>query len=395
MDTTTNTEIVQPVQVDTSPAPPVVKAKRGRRSKKEIAEMEAQKELDRLNAPASEVNLVVEKPAPKKRGRKPKGGKIVEDVDSGMVVANEKPNVILHLKCFTCDLTNDGSGCDHESDFTDANVKSYDENILPYHIVDKNSASTSLENITNYQSILLNMSNSNDTTRNTSLSVENHSHLLASDGTHDMTNMTNMTDMNSANTTSTKEVWKKLKSLEQSLHMNNIPDSNSACFWCSYDFDNPPIYIPKMLMKNTYHVYGCFCSPECSAAYLMKENIDSSSKFERYALLNSIYNKVFDYAKNIKPAPDPHYLLDRFCGNLTIQEYRQLLKSDRLFLVVDKPLTRVLPELHEDNDEFIINNKIIPTSNQFSLKKRIKESASVSQPRVSSGENFGIFSMVG
>ena len=23
-----------------------------------------------------------------------------------------------------------------------------------------------------------------------------------------------------------------------------------------------------------------------------------------------------------KPAPDPHYLLDRFCGNLTIQEYK-------------------------------------------------------------------------
>ena len=32
--------------------------------------------------------------------------------------------------------------------------------------------------------------------------------------------------------------------------------------------------------------------------------------------------------------------------------------SKTLFLLVDKPLTRILPELYEDND-FIINNKII------------------------------------
>jgi hypothetical protein len=35
---------------------------------------------------------------------------------------------------------------------------------------------------------------------------------------------------------------------------------------------------------------------------------------------------------------------------------------------VDKPLTRILPEFHEDNDEFIIHNKIIP-SNNYNLKK--------------------------
>ena len=42
-----------------------------------------------------------------------------------------------------------------------------------------------------------------------------------------------------------------------------------------------------------------------------------------------------------------------YLGNLTIQEYRSLLGNERLFLVVDKPLTRILPELHEYNDEFI------------------------------------------
>jgi hypothetical protein len=37
--------------------------------------------------------------------------------------------------------------------------------------------------------------------------------------------------------------------------------------------------------------------------------------------------------------------------------------------IVDKPLTKIMPELHEDNDDFIINNKIIP-SNSYQIKKQ-------------------------
>jgi hypothetical protein len=174
------------------------------------------------------------------------------------------------------------------------------------------------------------------------------------------------------NNNDTKEIWKKLKNLQYNLHTNNISDKKSACFWCTYEFDNPSIYIPKHFIKDSYHVYGCFCSPECATAYLMEENIDSSTKFERYHLLNHIYSKIYDYKKNIKPAPKPYYMLDKFYGNLTIQEYRSLLKNDRLFLVVDKPLTRIMPELHEDNDDFIINNKIIP-SNTYQIKRKVQQ----------------------
>jgi hypothetical protein len=70
--------------------------------------------------------------------------------------------------------------------------------------------------------------------------------------------------------------------------------------------------------------------------------------------LNQIYSKVYECKKNIKPAPDPHFLLEKFYGNLTIQEYRKLLRTEHLLLVIDKPLTRILPELHEDTDDFIM-----------------------------------------
>ena len=115
-------------------------------------------------------------------------------------------------------------------------------------------------------------------------------------------------------------------------------------------------------------VYGCFCSPECALAHLKNEEIDNSTKWERYALLNNVYSKIYNYTKNIKPAPNPHYTLDKFYGNLTIHEYRKLLQNDRILMVVDKPMTKVLPELYEENNEMpnVYNNMLI--TNQSSNK---------------------------
>jgi hypothetical protein len=179
----------------------------------------------------------------------------------------------------------------------------------------------------------------------------------------------------SDNNATMKDIWKKISQLKINYNKNDtfqiIGSHRSACFWCTCDFDTPAIYIPKLMVKDTCNVYGCFCHPECAVAFLMNENIDTSTKFERYHLLNHIYAKVYDYKKNIKPAPNAYYMLDKYYGNLSIQEYRSLLRNERFFLIVDKPLTRILPELHEDNEDHIINNKIIP-SNNFHIKKKLQ-----------------------
>ena len=177
------------------------------------------------------------------------------------------------------------------------------------------------------------------------------------------------TDESTDEIDTSKIIHEKLKNLQLNLHINNISDKKSACFWCTHEFDNPPIHIPKFLLNGSYHVYGCFCSPECAVAHLMEQSIDSSSKFERYHLLNQIYTKIYDYNRNIKPAPNPFYTLDKFFGNLSITEYRKLLAHDRLLFIVDKPLTRILPELHEDNNDFLLKTKGIPNGN-LRIKKR-------------------------
>jgi len=345
--------------------------KRGRKSKKEIEEAEKNANLeksqneDSLNKEENievnieensifssntngETNLIdeiiqsdedddnklsPEKPVAKKRGRKPKGGKIIQQITPLNNTKETKPNIILHLKCSLKDLNSAnlfGSSLEGYSFSTNQPKLAYD--------VMNNEIICQPVKVPEYE-------------------VE-----LESD--YDLDSCKKDNDI--------RDIWKKLKVLEHYMHINNINNKKSACFWDTCEFDNPPIYIPKYFMNNSYHVYGCFCSPECAVAHLMNEPIDSSSKFERYYLLNSIYGKIYDYKKNIKPAPNPYYMLEKYYGNLSIQEFRSLLRNERLFLVVDKPLTRIMPELHEDNDDFIINNKIIP-SNTYQIKKRLQK----------------------
>lgn len=307
-----------------------VKKKRGRKSN-------AEKKL--LEESKNEQNTT---PTPKKRGRKPKGGKIIEENVNKQEENIITPNIILHLKCNNDDIHNYNNNDSIES-FNIATNKNAE---LSYQLINNNNINNNI--ITE---------NNNNIISNTK-QTESHNPFNVND---------NQQNNIECNKSSRKEIDDKLKELQLNLHTNNISDKKSACFWCTYEFDNPPIYIPKFLIQNTYHCYGCFCSPECSVAYLFNENIDSSIKFERYHLSNLIYSKIYNYEKNIKPAPNPYYILDKFYGNLSIVEYRQLLNYDRLLFVIDKPLTRILPELHKDNDDFLLGKNI--SYNNLKIKK--------------------------
>jgi len=374
----------------------IIKQKRGRKSKKDLQLAAEQKlnfkqentieitnednitcsiqEISETNEDneTNETNETILKPGAKKRGRKPKGGKIIQQTIHLNNNKDTKPNIILHLKCSLKDL--------QTNTLLSSNVESFNfsesKGDLSYEVINS-SEPIFIKNS------YLDISNENYNNNNNSNNSNNSNNKLYDSQYDDE-------EENCFNKDSdTKEIWKKLKQLEHNLHINNISDKKSACFWCTYEFDNPPVYIPKYLIKKSYQVYGCFCSPECSTAYLMEENIDSSTKFERYHLINHIYSQIYDYKKNIKPAPNPYYMLEKYYGNLNIQEYRSLLRNDRLFLIVDKPLTRILPELHEDNDDFIINNKIIP-SNTYQIKKKLQRKTQIQNKNNIFNEKFSV-----
>lgn len=329
----------------------VVKKKRGRKPKN--------KNVEQSNETHNQVennSEIIEKPPPKKRGRKPKGGKIIVNDTKPVQSTVVKQNVILHLKCNLKDINNDENVFFNSID----DLKTKGKTIpLEYEIINKNVNNTnSIHDIENNMTNIV-------TQKEDFLQEKNNDNIILY-----------------------KDINSKLKELQQLLHTNEISDKKSACFWCTYTFDNPSIYIPKYKIQNTYQCYGCFCSPECATSYLYNENIDTSIKFERYQLINYIYSKIYDYNHNIKPAPNPYYLLDKYFGNLTISEYRKLLRNDRLLMVIDKPLTRILPELHEETNNFMMT--IQNEQQNTGIYKVKKKSKTTITKNSIVNENFGI-----
>jgi hypothetical protein len=328
------------------------KKRRGRRKKSEME--------------TAEKELVV----PKKRGRKPKGGKLSNKEDNNANEILPPENVILHLKCNISEI---------DDQITSKNILDYNPKMPPeiktYDILEENVYTSYHDNDKSKYFDAYNDGNAN--THTCSQCIENNK--IKTCGRDIETN--NNVKIN------IRELNSKLKEQKNLLYNGEMNGKTSACFWCTCEFDNNACYIPKCEDESKIDGYGSFCRPECAVAFLFDENIDDSIKFERYQLLNKIYSKVYDFKKNIKPAPDPHYLLDKFYGNLNIQEYRQLLSGDNLLFIVDKPMTRVFPELFEDNDNFILgvygngitknatsNNSVYKVKRQSEKPKEIDKS---------------------
>jgi hypothetical protein len=220
------------------------------------------------------------KKEPKKRGRKPKGGKLITNVSTDSINnVSYKPNIILHLRCKS---SNNDNLADTEG-FNNDNI-SYD-NVEDDPIINN------------------------------------------------------------------KDIWNKLRILNKELHTNNIRPSN-CCFWDTCEFSTQPCFIPIDFNRNNTKAYGTFCSPECAVAYLFNENIDTSTKWERYALINNLYKNIYNYDINIKSAPDPRFLLNKYFGNLTITEYRNLnTNKHKQYIILKKPMTIITPEICETNNE--------------------------------------------
>ena len=283
----------------------------------------------------------VPKPPPKKRGRKPKGGKIIKKntkINENSITP--PPNVVLHLKCSSNDLLS-------QNNFNITDYNPNVENPIAYNI-NTNTKMYELQ----YEEI------------KTQEKPQYNNIILKKE------------KPKQEECVNTKEIWDKLNKLKRNLRTNNVSDKRSACFWCTYEFDNPAVHIPKQYNGDCLEVYGCFCSPECALSYLKNEQIDDSTKWERYSLLNNVYSKIYDYEKNIKPAPNPHYMLDKYYGNLSIQQYRKLLSKERIYMVVDKPMTKILPELYEENNEIPnVYNNLLDTQQQTNVKNfRLKRS---------------------
>ena len=153
-----------------------------------------------------------------------------------------------------------------------------------------------------------------------------------------------------------------------------LPDKTDiVCFWCCHGFPTPPIALPSHILDETWHVYGNFCSPECAAAHLFKERLDSHVQWERYALLNTLYSEDAGIkagsVHGIKPAP-PREVLRMFGGSMDISEYRALVHERKLRVdVMTPPMVSIIQTMDTKPMDFYDQNiKNVFTKNDLQHK---------------------------
>ena len=379
----------------------------------------------------------------KKRGRKPKGGKIISlnDVNDASSVENQNQNnkhhkletnlvstnVILHLKCSYTDMHSSSismfkyepnieavesyadssdiseSACEYKNSTTTTppSISVSDESIDEKYkkVIEEHQMESVSEILKTLKTPI--PDNPTETITSSSCSVNSNKQFITSSSAFFSGNGPDLTPPAVPIVTITaaepmKEIYKKVNKLKVILHSDNAMFNavqHSACFWDTCEFNTPVIHIPKLYNKasDSYTVYGCFCSPECAVAYLVRESLDSSVKFERIQMLNEMYNNVCNNTdRPVKPAPDPRYTLNKYYGNLTIEEYRKLLKSDHLLYIVNKPLTHSLPELYDDNNDFLVNGRSTSSSSN-SISSSVSghvQASSASTPSMASASMF-------
>lgn len=179
----------------------------------------------------------------------------------------------------------------------------------------------------------------------------------------------------------------KLRNLK--IHLYTLahtlsPDiKRSNCFWCTCPFTDTPVHQLSYGQNNKVFGKGVYCSPECACAdAFAATGLSDAGKFEGYQLLNYCYRRVTASGEidpvPIRPAPAPHYFLDKFLGNMTAEEFRAMNRtSSHLLYTLEAPITQVIPELHED-----ASGKTILGSPPFmgTGKYRVKRQSDYKQP---------------
>ena len=169
---------------------------------------------------------------------------------------------------------------------------------------------------------------------------------------------------NFSNKSAKKNIEPCLIQFNEANRNNTWPSHTSIyCWWCSHPFDGPPCALPSNYCNNVFQVKGVFCSPECAAAHNFNDTNSGEDLWERYALLNFLYRKIYnDNNIKIKLAPAKE-TLKIYGGCLTIKEFRiHNTNYMKTYKLISYPLQSITPiqELKDINNGFSskVDNKI-------------------------------------
>ena len=172
------------------------------------------------------------------------------------------------------------------------------------------------------------------------------------------------------------KVIELLKDFEEKNKHNEWPSNTTiACYWCCHQFNNTPFGIPVRYTNDRFHVYGCFCSLECAAAYNLDSKDASDDVWERSSLINMLARQL-DYKNYVKPAPS-RLSLKMFGGHMDIQEFRTYCQSNKVININFPPMMTITQQIEEINETDINNDyRYIPIDtdriNKYKEKVKLK-----------------------
>jgi thiol-disulfide isomerase/thioredoxin len=156
-----------------------------------------------------------------------------------------------------------------------------------------------------------------------------------------------------------------------------IDKTDVACLWCCHQFKTTPWGIPFKFFQDKFQLFGNFCTPNCSLAYILQNYKDDDYLWEKVALLNLLFFKVCGQYKNLMPALDK-MALKMFGGTLEIDEYRNIITdNDKAYSIEFPPCNTIIPMLEEIYKKTNLNNMFIPVdktriqiaNNELKLKR--------------------------
>jgi hypothetical protein len=128
-----------------------------------------------------------------------------------------------------------------------------------------------------------------------------------------------------------------------------VEKTNISCWWCTYNFDSFPCFIPDRYYSGKFYVFGCFCTYSCAMAYNLEMN--DYRMVLRNTLIKEMYTKVTGQIDTIPIAPKRE-LLKKFGGILSIEEFRNkflLMKKEfKVKFPPSVPLLLCVEEIESD-----------------------------------------------
>lgn len=266
----------------------------------------------------------------KKRGRKPKI-KIVTDEDINKFILpskrGRKPKDKLNIFDKNLNLDNISSCILHLP--------------IPLSKIEEIDNHNNTQDIIPYDPLIINNQKELDDSINTCIysNIEN---------SQDMLNLY----QSESNDLNTEEITNNEKT-NYTKTFSSSPNSNIKCNWCLYECNNDNIYkLPYIIKNNDIEYYGNFCCAECAGAFNFNE-LNDQYTWERYSLLNYLYNSNSNDKLFISPS---RLLLDIFGGPLNINEYRNIIREKKQTNLIIPPHYIICPQV--DINQSISSNNI-------------------------------------